>query len=415
MQDTVPTPNPTILGNTNSKISGLGQKQDIESVSSGSSLSEGRLELFEQVIGVDNSSEGDNTSSAEGRSNSLSTTGGLSGELRTSYKSGSSQMRSGTNSQHNSFESQDGSSRQNSIFKPWEKNNSLPIETRSVVDSMNSEGAHKSSSSDGVGSLTSHRNSQKFRRKGRCEVVSIAGAAGLGKSCLVQSVQVEARRRGYFASSKFDHAKKTPFGPVLKLLSSLFKQVFSESNTDTAFHHILKQFVRPAWPLLHRVLGLPEFLLGAMSTPQRATHSSQLSQGYNKSLQAEFKRPDSSPSSSHSSLYSMALGAQSSQDFLRAGSSTKSMRLMNTFLDVLRVFTQHKFICFCLDDLQFADDESLDLITQIVAARMKMVVIVTYRPDEVLPERIKGIIEPPNTEGISLRSHYSSVPGHANR
>jgi hypothetical protein len=46
--------------------------------------------------------------------------------------------------------------------------------------------------------------------------------------------------------------------------------------------------------------------------------------------------------------------------------------LMNTFLDVLRVFTQHKFICFCLDDLQFADDESLELITQIVASRMKV-------------------------------------------
>jgi predicted ATPase len=100
----------------------------------------------------------------------------------------------------------------------------------------------------------------------------------------------------------------------------------------------------------------------------------------------------------------MALGAQSSQDFLRSGSSTKSVRLMNTFLDVLRVFTQHKFICFCLDDLQFADDESLDLITQIVSSKMKMVIMVTYRPDEILPERIKGIIEPPNTEGISLRA-----------
>ena len=102
----------------------------------------------------------------------------------------------------------------------------------------------------------------------------------------------------------------------------------------------------------------------------------------------------------------MALGTQSSQDFLRAGSSTKSMRLMNTFLDVLRVFTQHKFICFCLDDLQFADDESLDLITQVVAARMKMIILVTYRPDEILPEKIKGIIEPPNTEGISLHARF---------
>jgi len=64
---------------------------------------------------------------------------------------------------------------------------------------------------------------------------------------------------------------------------------------------------------------------------------------------------------------------------------------MNTFLDILRVFTQHKFVCFCLDDLQFADDESIDLITQIVGSRMKMVIIVTIRPEEMLPEKMKGI------------------------
>lgn len=388
------------------------QKQDVYSISSGSSLSEGRLEIFNAAIGTsgDLSSEGDNTSSAEARSNCLGTSGAFSGEGRI-YKSNS---KSGVNSMHNSADSQDSSNRSNissSNLKPWEKNNSLAMDSASMVESMNSEAVGGRSSSDGVGSLTSHRNSQKFRRKGRCEVVSIAGAAGLGKSCLVQSVQVEARRRGYFASSKFDQAKKTPFGPVLRLLSSLFKQVFSESDTNTPFHQILKQYVRPGWPMLHKILALPEFLLGPMptATTQRSNHSSQLSQGYNKSLRAEFRRRDSSPSSSHGSLYSMALGAQSSQDFLRAGSSTKSLRLMNTFLDVLRVFTQNKFICFVLDDLQFADDESLDLITQIVASRMKMVIIVTYRPDEILPGKIKGIIEPPNTEGISLQPQFRIV------
>jgi len=381
----------------------LGQKQDVYSISSGSSLSDGRIDL-EAIIG-DGSSEGDNTSSAEAKSISQSTAGGLSGER--TYKSGSSQLRSAGNSQHNSFESQDGSSRSNNnaMLKPWEKNNSLSMESRSVAESQNSEAR---SSSDGVGSLTTHRNTQKFRRKGRCEVVSIAGAAGLGKSCLVHSVQVEARRRGYFASSKFDQAKKQPFGPVLKLLSSLFKQVFSESNTDTPFHQLLKQYVRPAWPMLHRVLVLPEFLLGAMTPQKKPNHSSSLSQqGYNKSIRADFRRRDSSPSSgSHSSMFSLALGTQASQDFLRSGSSTKSVRLMNTFLDVLRFFTQHKFICFCLDDLQFADDESLDLITQIVSSRMKMVIIVTYRPEEILPHKIKGIINPPDTEGISLHSQF---------
>ncbi|KAL3428197.1 hsp90-like protein [Phlyctema vagabunda] len=151
--------------------------------------------------------------------------------------------------------------------------------------------------------------------------------------------------------------------------------------------------------MLHKVLGLPEFLLGSRIDVPKRGHSSQLSQGYNKSIQQELGRRDSSPSSASNGLYSISLGAQSSQDFLRAGSSTKSMRLMNTFLDVLRVFTQHKFICLCLDDLQFADDESLDLITQIVAARMRLVLIVTYRPGEILPEKIRPILEPPNSEG----------------
>jgi len=252
------------------------------------------------------------------------------------------------------------------------------------------------------------QNAQKFRRKGRCEVVSIAGAAGLGKSCLVQSVQVEARRRGYFASSKFDQTKKIAFGPVLKLLSSLFQQVFSETNTDTPFHQLLKKYVKPGWPLLHKILGLPEFLLSSnspsASTVQGSEYSARTYLSNNKNLRGDASRRESSPASAHTNIYSnLTLGSQSSQDFLRAGSSTKSTRLTNTFLDVLRVFTQNKFICFCLDDLQFADDESLDLITQIISSRMKMVIILTYRPEEILPERIKAIIEHPHTEGIRWR------------
>ena len=368
----------------------LSQRQEAYSLSSGSSLSDGRQDInFDASASFEESSEAENNGSFDARTNSisLSNSGGNEMSQLSPFATHTGQGRSGGNSLHNSTESQASVRSAASNVKPWEKNvSSLGIDTRSVVESVN--GGEVRSISDGVGSLTNKRNSQKFLRRGRCEVVSISGPAGLGKSCLVQSVQVEARRRGYFASAKFDQATKTPFGPVLKLLSSLFKQVFSESNTDTPFHNILKQFVRPAWPLLHKALDLPEFLLGAMR--QRSSQSGQLSHSYNKSLRAEFKDRDPSLSSSHGSLYSMALGAQSSQDFLRAGTSTKSMRLMNTFLDVLRVFTQHKFICFCVDDLQFADDESLDLITQIVGSRMKMVIIVTVRPDEIRPERIKG-------------------------
>ena len=72
---------------------------------------------------------------------------------------------------------------------------------------------------------------------------------------------------------------------------------------------------------------------------------------------------------------------------------------MNTFLDVLRLFTHYKFICFCLDDLHFADDESLELITQIISARMKMVIVMTYRPEEFSPEKVQRIVNPPESEG----------------
>ncbi|KAI8297103.1 hypothetical protein K4K61_000277 [Colletotrichum sp. SAR11_59] len=38
------------------------------------------------------------------------------------------------------------------------------------------------------------------------------------------------------------------------------------------------------------------------------------------------------------------------------------------------------------------------LITQIIGARMKMVVIITYRPEELSPERVQSIIQPPESE-----------------
>ncbi|TAQ86227.1 hypothetical protein B7494_g5445 [Chlorociboria aeruginascens] len=373
----------------------IGQRQDVCSISSGSTSSEGRLGCLNlEMAAGDFSSEGDRTSSVEDRFNSIDTTGNLSADHRTPpIHSGS--VGTSFSSHNTSSDSQASSIRTNPNVKPWGKNVSL--DSRNAADSASGEGSGLKSTSDGAGSVN-QRNAHKFRRRGCCEVISIAGAAGLGKSCLVQSVQVEARQRGYFASSKFDQAKKTPFGPVLNLLSSLFKQVFSESNTETTFHQVLKQYVRPAWPLFHHLLGLPEFLLGPLAQSHTANRSNELPQGYNKSLRDDFKRPDSSPSS-QASKYSMALGVQSSQDFLHAGSSTRSTRLINTFLDVLRVFTEHKFICFCLDDLQFADDESLDLITQMIVSRMKMVFILTHRPDEMLPEKIKAILETPTIEG----------------
>jgi signal transduction histidine kinase/predicted ATPase/DNA-binding response OmpR family regulator/serine/threonine protein kinase len=281
--------------------------------------------------------------------------------------------------------------------RSWDKNQNITLECSRSADGAGSDlsrlGAPTATDSSSA-SLSRQLGTAKFRRHGHCEIVLIEGAGGLGKSCLVQSVLADARRRGYCATAKFDRARRTPFGPLLKLLSSLFRQVQGERNTDTPFHQALRQYVRPVWPMLHKVLGLPEFLLPPVEP--LLTPSSSNSQAPRPDLKRRGSSPDfSTPSALRASSGS---AVHSSRDFLRVGSSAKTNRLLNTFLDVLRMFTHQKFICFCLDDLHYADDESLELITQIVSARMKMVLIITYRPEDMASETVQKIITPPKTE-----------------
>ncbi|KAK4228498.1 Two-component system protein A [Podospora fimiseda] len=275
--------------------------------------------------------------------------------------------------------------------RPWDRQSSISVSlTDHFPDGYGSEPSRNHSATDSSGaSLPRPLNPAQFRRNGQAEIVTIEGAGGLGKSCLVHSVLAEARRRGYCATAKFDTARRTAYGPLLKLLSSLFRQVWGERNTETPFHQALKQYVRPVWPMLHKILGLPEFLLPPVeptvlaASPQASRHT--------------LKRRGSSPELSGVSTpraSSTSASSASTQEILRAGTTTQTNRLMSTFLDVLRLFTHHKFICFCLDDLHFADDESIELITQIVNARLKMVIIITFRPEELAPEKVQRIINP---------------------
>ncbi|KAK3344042.1 hypothetical protein B0T25DRAFT_315890 [Lasiosphaeria hispida] len=281
--------------------------------------------------------------------------------------------------------------------RAWERHQSVSFEAASIGEGVAAETSPRHSgvtTTDSSSSLSRQLGSAKFRRQGHCEIVTIEGAGGLGKSCLVQSVLADVRRRGYCATAKFDTARRIPFGPLLKLLSSLFRQVWGERNTETPFHQALKQYVRPMWPMLHKVLGLPEFLLGPVDGSLSRTSLNP------QGARVPLKRRGSSPEMSGPSVVRSASRAstQSSQDFLRAGTSTKTIRLMNTFLDVLRMFTHHKFICFCLDDLHFADDESTELITQIIGARLKMVIVMTYRPEELSSDRVQKIVSPKSEE-----------------
>ncbi|ROT39381.1 peroxide stress-activated histidine kinase mak2 [Sodiomyces alkalinus F11] len=281
------------------------------------------------------------------------------------------------------------------MARPWERHHSVSVEARSLGDGMGptaetNRHSLAASAEPTSSSLSRQLGSAKFRCRGLCEIVTIEGVAGLGKSFLSQSVFAEARKRGYFVTAKFDSARRQAFGPLLKLLSSLFKQVFGEKHTNTPFHLTLKQCIRPVWPMLAKMLGLPEHLLGAIDTSlARSPSTFQPRPGRIASVKR--RSPDNSPTLLPQNP---SVSSQPSQDLLRAGTSTMNTRLMNTYLDVLRMFTSHKFVCFVLDDLHYADSESLELVSQIIAARLKMVIVLTYRPDEISPETIETIINP---------------------
>ncbi|KAI2641971.1 putative histidine kinase HHK1p [Xylaria nigripes] len=283
-----------------------------------------------------------------------------------------------------------------------EKLLSVAAEHQSGTDNASGQQASsKQTASEGSILLSKQLGSSKYRRRGYCEIVTVEGAGGLGKSFLVQQVLVDARRSGYCATAKFDTAKRVAFAPLLKLLSSLFRQVWGERNTDTTLHISLRDYVRPIWPSLHQLLGLPEFLFG-VPEPHVAHSVSSVpnSSSARSNLLSSRRRGSSGSSPASSHPRSPHVQSQSSHDYVRIGASTKTIRFMNSFLDILRIFTAHHFICLCLDDLQFADDESLDLLTQVIAARLNMVFIITYRPEELVQEKLNKVLHPVDTEEI---------------
>ncbi|RHZ43265.1 uncharacterized protein CDV56_100769 [Aspergillus thermomutatus] len=315
-----------------------------------SSLPEGQFATFDAfALPGDTPGEEDGPNPTDGFPNLLTSTNGPASGFRRSYPANTTRMRSPAGSRYGSFESVD-SAPGASDTKTADKRLSTPS-----IDSASVEGSSRSS--DSAGRTAAHR---MMVPKGRCELITIEGGAGLGKTRLITSVQIEARQRGFFASSRFDPAAKERLRPVLQLFSSLFEQAFSENTIEPSFLPMLRNHIGSAWNTLHKVLGLPKFLLGSIpDVPEQAskTHTAAIP------------------------LSSRHTGTLSSHEFLRTGSSTKSLPLVRTLLDILRAFSRYKPLCLCLDDLHFADEESLELVAQIVSARIRMVMILAYRPE----------------------------------
>lgn len=287
----------------------------LQSLSSNSSFSDQRLELqLDDLMSDSTSSRG-----SDSRLNSISTTGPVFMDSARSIH----QLSQESVATENSL--QDGSPK----VRP-QLPSSFRGPSNTSFEGLNHTRSHQNTSTTDSSLRRTMSNTRKFKRKARCEVVAISGATGLGKSRLVQSVQSTARSSGYCATAKFDATRKAPFDPILKLMSSLFRQIFSEADVTTDFHNSLRNLLRNTgvWTVLRSYLDLPDWLLntgvgGSTKPPPR-----------DMPIARGMDRRASSPAVHCGS------SGHTAEAWLRSGGATKSSKFVNVFIDVLRLLVR---------------------------------------------------------------------------
>ena len=241
-----------------------------------------------------------------------------------------------------------------------------------------------------------------YRKRQKCEVVVLSAEPGMGKSSLLQVIQGDIRRRsGYSATAKFEPGHSNPFESFFRSISSLFRQIFSESDISSDYHNHIRRHLKPFWPTLCNVLDLPETLISSEQYDKHLMHSVNSQSIRTRSLKAD--QPESL--SMHSTQSSSRSGGHLvSSDSGRGGACTKSMKLINMFVEVLRVLATSKLICLCLDDLQHADSESLELIASVIARKLGIVLVISCRDSDELSNNVRVALDggSANVTGIKL-------------
>ena len=330
------------------------------SISSNLSSSDTRMETIEFV---DGSSDSGSMSAKDSRSNSVATTAHVGTESPTlGGKTGTMSIPNRT------------------ITEP--RNNTWESDRESHI----SNAVSGTSSHDTLGPMPRRKGSHKFRRRGRCEVICLLGPQGVGKTHLIKTIQPAIRRRGYFSLGRFDRARPTPFEPMLKVMASLFRQIFSEKDVSSSYHEMIRNNVRPIWNALHSMLDLPETLL-------------------NFHVNASKPRGESGatmPGSDSGSNMSAPSSSTPAADFLRGPASTRSLRFINTYMDVLRLMCLGKMICICLDDVHAADEESTELILNIVKSKVPVVLVLASRQEASIPTHAKRVLDLEHSNRVEL-------------
>lgn len=175
---------------------------------------------------------------------------------------------------------------------------------------------------------------------GAAELMLVSGYSGVGKSALVHEVQKPlVRDRGYFAEGKYDALQSTPYGALIEAFQGLIRQILGEREARvTAWRERLREALGAHGRVVTDVIPEVELLVG----PQPAV-------------------PEQGPTATQN-------------------------RFNAVFARFIEVFAKAEHpLCLFLDDLQWADVGSLNLLSHLMrsSGARHLLLIGAYRDNEV--------------------------------
>ncbi|KAG9061971.1 hypothetical protein KI688_006688 [Linnemannia hyalina] len=199
-------------------------------------------------------------------------------------------------------------------------------------------------------------------------VIFVSGPSGVGKTVLIRRMSTVARNSGLFAGGVFEAGNSAPYSAILSCIQSVLQQLLTQ-QTDALATLVIA--IRTAFE--------PDSGIGIICDliPE---------------LKYFFKGSDLPESKDVPLTHSVA-------------------RFHALILKLIRVISTHFFMTWLIDDLHFADENSIDLLATLVNVnkRLPIVLIITHRDTIECLIKVKQILGGGNVAGARHPTGFSAL------